>query len=243
MALDLDRLEQRILGVLIEKEATVPDTYPLTVNALVAGCNQKNNREPQMDVQDYEVEGALRALMDRGWVTRRERDGGRADRFAHEARTQLGVEKVELALLCDLLCRGPQSAAFLSRSTSRMARVGSPEEVETRLEALATRPVPYVQLLPLRARERAQRWCHLLDGRSREEALRGDGQTTAAEPQRDRPAAAPPSPSTRASTSASSSTMAAAPAAGALQDLEARIEELENAYGDLETRLARLEGR
>ena len=90
MSLDLDRLQQRIIGVLIEKALTVPDTYPLTANALIAGCNQKNNRDPQMAVEDFEVEGALRALMDIAWVTRHEPHGGRTHRYAHEAASQLG---------------------------------------------------------------------------------------------------------------------------------------------------------
>ncbi len=82
MPLDFDRLEQRILGVLIEKEMTVPETYPLTLGSLVAGCNQKSNREPQMSVEPYEVEGALRSLMDREFVVRMERAGGRTPRSA-----------------------------------------------------------------------------------------------------------------------------------------------------------------
>ena len=68
MPLDLDPLEQRLVGVLIEKEATVAESYPLTVNSLVSGANQKSNRDPQLDVQDYEVEGALKSLLLKGWV-------------------------------------------------------------------------------------------------------------------------------------------------------------------------------
>jgi len=162
--LDLDRLEQRVVGVLIEKEMTVPDTYPLTLNALVAGCNQKNNREPQMQVEDYEVEGALRALMDRGWVTRQERDGGRTHRYQHEAREQLGTDDVDLALLSELLCRGPQAPGALVPRVSRMQPVASAAEIERRLEALAARPVPYVARMERRPREQQARWRHLLGG-------------------------------------------------------------------------------
>ena len=77
----LPALHQRILGVLIEKELAVPDSYPLTEANLLAGCNQKSNRDPQMRVEEYEIEGALRALMDRDWVVRHERDGGRVVRY------------------------------------------------------------------------------------------------------------------------------------------------------------------
>jgi uncharacterized protein YceH (UPF0502 family) len=110
MAIELDTLEQRIIGALIEKQLTVPDTYPLTTKSLVAACNQKSNRDPFMSVEDYDVEGAVRSLMDKGWVTRQEPFGGRAMRYAQEARQQLGVEVEDLALLSELLCRGPQAA-------------------------------------------------------------------------------------------------------------------------------------
>ncbi len=162
MPLDLDELEQRIIGVLIEKELTVPDGYPLTVNALVAGCNQKSNRDPVMTVEDYEVEGALRSLMDKDWVTRQESHGGRAMRYAHEVRQQLGVEKPALAILSELLCRGPQAPGYLKTRASRMSHFDGPHAVEEALRALADRPVPYVEEMPKAPRERGRRWRHLL---------------------------------------------------------------------------------
>lgn len=162
MAIELDTLEQRIVGVLIEKQLTVPDSYPLTLKALVTGCNQKSNRDPFLSVEDYEVEGALRSLMDKGWVTRHEPVTGRAMRYAQEARSQLGVELEDLALLSELLCRGPQAPGALKTRASRMRHFDSPAAVEARLRELAERPVPYVELLPLRPRERQQRWHHLL---------------------------------------------------------------------------------
>ena len=162
MAIELDTLEQRIVGALIEKQLTVPDSYPLTVNALVAACNQKSNREPFMSVEDYEVEGALRALMDKGWVTRQEPFGGRAMRYAHEARNQLGVELEDLAILSELLCRGPQAPGALKTRASRMRHFDSPAAVEDRLRALADRPVPYVRQMAKQPRERQARWEHLL---------------------------------------------------------------------------------
>jgi len=180
MAIDLDKLEQRIVGVLIEKQLTVPDSYPLTLNALVSGCNQKSNRDPFMAVEDYDVEGALRSLMDKGWVTRHEPITGRTMRYAQEARSQLGVEVEDLALLSELLCRGPQAAGALKTRASRMRHFDSPGAVEDRLRGLADRPVPYVELLPLQPRERQARWQHLLGKAAApadliEEAAREDG--------------------------------------------------------------------
>ena len=144
MGIELDVLEQRIIGALIEKELTTPDQYPLTMQALVAACNQKSNRDPKMDAEDFEVEGAIRALMDRGWVSRVERHGARAMRYAHEAGTQLGVTKPDLALLAELLCRGPQAPGALKTRCSRMHPFSNPDEVEERLADLSLRPVPYV---------------------------------------------------------------------------------------------------
>lgn len=171
MSLALDTLQQRIVGVLIEKALTTPDAYPLTLNALVAGCNQKSNRDPQMTAEDYEVEGALHGLRDAGWVERVERDGGRVDRYAHQAKAQLGVETVELAILAELLCRGPQAPGALKPRVSRMKFVKDASEVQAHLEAMARRPVPYVTLLPKRPREHHPRWGHLLDGATPDEAV------------------------------------------------------------------------
>ena len=102
MPLALDRLQQRIIGVLIEKQFTTPDAYPLTVNALVSGCNQRSNRDPAMSVEGYEIQGALRALMDEGWVIEMDVAGGRTLRYEHRAQDQLGIEDTDLAILAEL---------------------------------------------------------------------------------------------------------------------------------------------
>lgn len=233
MSLELDRLEQRIIGVLIEKELTVPESYPLTVNALVAGCNQKNNRDPQMQVEEYEVEGALRALMDRGWVSRQERDGGRVHRFAHEVRDQLAVGQPELAILCELLCRGPQAPGALRTRASRMADLASPEVVEQHLGALASRPVPFVVQLERQPREQQARWAHCLGPRDAEQADSPSHAPTAA------PAPAP----------AATAPLREAPALATQgrpvdTDLtQERIDLLEQAVVELRDRLDRLENR
>ena len=158
MAIELDSLEQRIIGVLIEKALTVPESYPLTLNQLVAGCNQKSNRDPVLTVEDFDVEGALRSLMDRGWVTRHEPYTGRVNRYAHEARSQLGLEAEDLAILSELLCRGPQAPGALKTRASRMRHLDSPAQVEDRLREMADRPVPYVERMEKLPRERQPRW-------------------------------------------------------------------------------------
>jgi uncharacterized protein YceH (UPF0502 family) len=218
MPLDLDELEQRIVGVLIEKELTVPDGYPLTTNALVAGCNQKSNRDPTMAVESYEVEGALRSLMDKDWVTRREAHGSRTLRYAHEARQQLGVDEAALALLAELLCRGPQAPGYLKTRASRMHPFASPEEVEAVLRGLAERPVPYAERLPRQPRERGARWRHCL------------GKAGAAPPA----AAAEAAP--RAATEGAPRP-APAPPAAAGPSLAERVERLEREVAALRARL------
>lgn len=213
MPLDLDPLEQRLVGVLIEKELSVPESYPLTVNSLVAGANQKSNRDPSMDAQDYQVEGALKSLLAKGWALELEREGGRTRRYAHQAETHLSVGKAELAILAELLLRGPQAPGELKTRAERMAPVGTSEDVERRLRELAARPVPYVRVLERRPREHAARWMHLLGPRAEE---------------RKEVAASAVAPAV------------AAPAATGLQDL---VETLEQRVLDLESRLDRLEGR
>ncbi len=196
MPLNLDRLGQRVIGTLIEKGLTVPESYPLTLNALVAGCNQKSNRDPKMQVEDYELEGALRKLMDDEWVIRRERAGSRTMRYSHAAKTQLGVERGELAILCELLCRGPQAPGALKTRIQRMHHVDSVDEVVDLLRGMASRPVPYVVELPKRPREKACRWMHLLDGSTPDDARSAapQAETTSASPVTSTPAPPAPSP-------------------------------------------------
>lgn len=247
MGIELDTLEQRIIGALIEKELTTPEQYPLTIQALVAACNQKSNRDPKMDVEDFEVEGALRALMDRGWVSRVERVGARAMRYAHEAGTQLGVTKPDLALLSELLCRGPQAPGALKSRAGRMHPFASADEVEERLADLSLRPVPYVVELERQPRERQARWQHML-GRG-EQSL---GTATDHEPApRVEPdpmpvgvpahAPAPPEPA-RPAPAAPAPTEPAEPDL-AEADLLRRLEALEHEVETLRERLDRLEGR
>lgn len=157
----LDRTEQRLVGVLIEKQLSVPDSYPLSENALVDGCNQKSNRDPLMELATFQVAGALMALQEKGFVAKVE-GGGRVARFRHRVVEQLGIDAKELPVLAELLLRGPQAPGALKPRVLRMGLSASPEMLEALLHRLAQQSPPLVELLPLRPRERDRRWRHLL---------------------------------------------------------------------------------
>jgi len=166
----LDRTEQRIVGVLIEKQLAVPDSYPLSENALRAGCNQSSNRDPVMDIAQFQVAGALMALHEKEWVARVE-GGGRVPRYRHRVKERLGVEGNALPVLAELLVRGPQAPGALKGRVGRMGFDATPADVEAVLRDLAGCSPPLVEQLPRRPRERDQRWCHLLGDGSEIEAV------------------------------------------------------------------------
>jgi len=156
----LSFLEARVLGVLVEKQHTVPDTYPLTLNALVSGCNQKSSRDPVIDAGEAEVQGALDHLKSRSLVV--ESSGGRVMRYAHNAGKGLGLPPQSVALLAVLFLRGPQTAGELRINSDRLHRFGDILAVEGFLGELAERH--FVRELPRAAGARETRWAHLLSG-------------------------------------------------------------------------------
>jgi uncharacterized protein YceH (UPF0502 family) len=158
----LDPTERRIIGVMIEKAFTVPDAYPLTLNALVSGCAQKSNREPVMDVPEHHVEGALKALFIDGWVEKSSRHGGRVARWGHRVPDRLGLDAPRQAILAELLLRGPQTLGALRGRASRMVPLATTDEVLEILEELARPERGLVERLPRRPGERAEKWRHLL---------------------------------------------------------------------------------
>ena len=162
----LSPLETRVLGVLIEKERTVPDTYPLSLNALTAGCNQKNNRDPLMAASEGEVQAALDRLRPLSLVI--ESSGSRVMRYSQNVQRVLKVPSEAVALLATLWLRGPQTAAELRSASERLHRFADVSSVEGYLQELATRPAeqggPLVTLLSRRPGTREQRWAHLLCG-------------------------------------------------------------------------------
>lgn len=150
MKLDLSRIEARILGVLIEKEFTTPETYPLSLNALLAACNQKSNRDPVMELTEGDLARPLAALQyDRHLVGTWSGVGSRVIKYTHRLTETLGIDAPEAAILCELLLRGPQTPGELRTRASRMASFPSLESVRIVLEELAVRsPDPYVRELP-----------------------------------------------------------------------------------------------
>src|SRR5258708_6300928 len=133
----LSALERRLLGVLVEKQKATPDVYPMSLNALVTGCNQKSNRDPMMSVTDHEVEEAMEGLQRQALATRVE--SGRVDKWRHLLYEQWGIGKAEIAVLAELLLRGPQTEGELRSRVSRMEPVDSIEALRAVCQPLAHR--------------------------------------------------------------------------------------------------------
>ncbi len=165
----LSPLEARVLGVLAEKQHTVPDTYPLSLNALVAGCNQKTSRQPIMEATEAEVQAAIDSL--RGPTLIIESSGGRVPRYAHNLDRVLHLPAQAVALLTMLMLRGPQTAGELRINCERMHRFADISAVEGFLDELAERPAgTLVVELSRQPGARENRWVHLLCGPPAEEA-------------------------------------------------------------------------
>lgn len=158
----LDPIQARILGSLIEKEATTPDAYPLTANAVVLACNQKNNREPVMELEVGAVGHALREMTGKGWV--RVVDGSRAQRYEHRFAQVWSVTARQQALLSVLLLRGAQTLAELHARTERLAAPADIEELRQALERLIQRTPALVVNLGRAPGQREGRYMHLLCG-------------------------------------------------------------------------------
>lgn len=159
----LDPIEARVLGCLIEKEITTPEYYPLTLNALVNACNQKSNREPAMNVSEEEAADALLTLREKrlSFV----QTGSRVNKYGHRAMETLNLGRREVALICELLVRGPQTLGELRGRADRMHSFSDTEEVEACLRGLATRePDPLVTRLERQSGMKEPRYAHLLSG-------------------------------------------------------------------------------
>ncbi|MFK7742737.1 MAG: DUF480 domain-containing protein [Planctomycetota bacterium] len=224
---ELDRTEARIVGALIEKARTVPDTYPLSENALLAACNQKSNRDPVMDLQLFEVKGACMALHQREILARIE-GGSRVVKFRHKLDEKLGLGDHAIAVLCELLVRGPQAPGALKPRVARLGFHGTPAQIEDVLRELASQAPPLVAQQPKRPRERDHRWAHLL-GPGGVAAEDHDGDSAAAAAAAPRPDIAglpddanPATGAGRAAAAGSDDTVLERLAA-----LEARVDELE----------------
>ncbi len=207
----LDAVQARVLGVLMEKEATTPDVYPLTLNAITAGCNQKSSREPVMQLDEGRVRDAVEALVAARLVREQGSAGGRVRRFGHRLDSRLfgtlEFSRPERALLCLLMLRGAQTPGELRARSVRLHAFESVDAVEQVLNALARREDgPHVRALPREPGRREVRWMHLFCGES---------------------VAPVPSPSREERPSGDAE----------LEDLEARVSALEAAVADLRARL------
>jgi len=159
----LSLLETRVLGTLVEKQHTVPDTYPLTLNALVSGCNQKTSRSPVMEATETEVQAALDSLKRANLAM--ETSGGRVSRYSHNLERLLQVPTQSGAILTSLMLRGPQTAGELRISCERLHGFSDISAVEGFLAELAARPAgALVVQLPRLPGSRENRWAHLLSG-------------------------------------------------------------------------------
>jgi uncharacterized protein len=159
----LSLLETRVLGVLIEKQHTVPDSYPLTLNALLSGCNQKTSRDPVIDATEAEISAAIDRLKGLDLVV--ESSGGRVMRYAQNLARVLGIPAQSVALLTMIMLRGPQTVGELRIHTERLHRFADISSVEAFLHELASRSAgALVVEMPRLPGARETRWAHLLSG-------------------------------------------------------------------------------
>lgn len=232
----LSMLEARVLAVLVEKERTVPDTYPMTLNAITAGCNQKSSRQPVIEASDTEVQAALDSLRHASLVI--ESSGGRAMRYAHNARRVLDIPAEAVALVATLVLRGPQTAGELRINCERLHRFADIASVEGYLHELAARAAgPLVAELPRQPGARETRWASLLGG-----PLPGGPAPNETAPAAQTGASARVASGARAvpEGGASQATSAAEPTPGKLAALEANLARLERDVQALKATVARL---
>jgi uncharacterized protein len=220
-----DAVEIRVVACLVEKQRTTPDGYPLTLNSLRLACNQSTNRDPVVDYDEATIRSALDRLGRRKWTTLASWSTARSVKYKHVFDQALGLSDPQLALMCVLMLRGPQTAGELRQRSERIYAFGSGDEVESTLGELIEREL--VAALPRRPGERGQRYEHRL---AQPEA--DGGAAEAAAPAGDAPALAAPAPPAPAPPAAAS------PAAG--DGLAARVERLEGEVAALREQLGAL---
>jgi len=160
--IELTADESRVLGVLVEKALTTPDQYPLSLNAVVNGANQKNNRDPVITMEEGQAFEALEGLREKGLVIRSDMAGSRVNKYRQQAGDVLRVRTAELAILAELLLRGPQTLGELRGRASRMHPLESLEVVKNMLRALSERDEPLAREIPPAPGSRAERYVQLL---------------------------------------------------------------------------------
>jgi uncharacterized protein YceH (UPF0502 family) len=235
-------VEARVIGALVEKEITTPDQYPLSLNSLVVACNQKTNRDPVLDLDERTVQDALDALAKRYLVMERSGFGSRVLKYRHRLcngdHNPLQFSPQELAIVCELLLRGPQTPGELRGRAQRLAPFADLGQVESTLERLATREDgPFVVKLPRQAGSRESRYAQLFTGRpieataaeAREPATHA-GAAGAASASAGVPTGAPSPPDARSTP-------------GPADALSARVAALADEVAELRAELARLRER
>ncbi len=161
---NLDKEEIRILGALVEKQLTTPEYYPLTLNALVNACNQKNNRDPIVSFDEKTVSDALERLRDRNLAYIFYGSNARVAKYKHMLPSVYELEPSETAVIAVLMLRGPQTIGELRERTSRMHEFAGLDEVQTTLDSLARRDEPVVVKLERQPGQKDARFAHLLGG-------------------------------------------------------------------------------
>ena len=160
----LSDTEVRVLGSLIEKEITTPDYYPLSLNALVAACNQSSNRNPVTHFDEATVAGATDSLREKKLIHLVERSESRVTRYRHVLYEAMNLGRPAIAVMCVLMLRGPQTVGEIRTRSNRLYDFSTLEEVETTLNALLSREPPLIVRLPRQSGQKEVRYAHLLSG-------------------------------------------------------------------------------
>jgi uncharacterized protein YceH (UPF0502 family) len=164
MSLLLTELETRVLGSLIEKDITTPDYYPLSLNALVNACNQKNNRDPVMTLDESAVRDALATLQEKRMAGPASGADSRVTKFEHRLQEVFNFDRREIALVCVLLLRGPQTPGELRSRTDRVYHFEALDDIVSTLDRLAHRDPPLAAVLPRQPGTKESRYTHLFSG-------------------------------------------------------------------------------
>jgi uncharacterized protein len=179
MAQQLSDVEVRVLGALVEKEVTTPEYYPLSLNALLNACNQKSNREPVLTLGEDAVRNALRSLSDQA-LARSAGGDSRVAKYEHRINELYNFHRHEIAVLCVLLLRGPQTPGELRTRAERMYAFEDLESVHAALNLLARREPPVVKVLPREPGTKESRYMHLFSGDTMPSSASNNDRSTAA---------------------------------------------------------------
>ncbi len=239
MPVQLNFNERRVLGTLIEKGYTTPEQYPLSLNAVVVGANQKSCREPISYIDEEKALDTLESLQAKGFSILVRMAGSRVDRWKHRCGEVLTLESKEVAILAELLLRGPQTEGELRQRASRMRPVETSEELERFLEGLLTRPDPLIRRMGPEGRSRGVKYAHCFYPAAETPVEHGsrDASEVEASPtlfaQAPRPVPHPP-PGNSAYVAPASQDVSGAVSSPAITELQRRVHALEDRVAELE---------